>query len=468
MKLSQISPRSSFITAILKIFELEETERYKFYIGALTFFCVIASYSLTNVLQSIVFTAMVGYEYVPVAKLFTLFIFTFAILIDAALVDRFKRYQIFIIYSSIFSLLGFVFAYLLGLPDIGMDNTVQSTNRWLAWAFFVYIEGFMPFIVGVFWALLSSINIPKSAERTYGLIVACSKAGGALSTLAAYILLTYPIMWGIEYSDTEKIQILVAANAVFLGLAPLVLTLMIRKVKLSELKGYQQIIDPTNIKTGIVAGFKMFATKPYVLGIFLLLFFCEALNEVVTYQRLKVVVEQSGGAHNLSIISAALFWQVFVMHVIGFFIAIIGTNGSLRLFGIRASIMIMPIITAILVFFYIILEDPTLIIVLYIVLHALNYTIGMPMRESLYVVTSRDIQFKAKFAIDVFGLKCSKGFGHLFNYMNNRYILTLLGAQATIFATNIFFVVILVLWVLVAFLTGKRYSKAIERNELIK
>lgn len=464
----QSSIKFSFGKALLKIFELEEKERYKFYIGAVVFFCVIASYSLTNVLQSIVFTAMVGYEYVPIAKLFTLFIFTFAIMIDAALVDRFKRYQIFIIYSTVFSLLGFVFAYLLGLPEIGMANTTPDKYRLLAWFFFIYIEGFMPFIVGVFWALLSSINIPKSAERTYGLIVSCSKAGGALSALGAYLLLTSTTTFGVLINDAEKIQLLVAANAVFLGLAPLSLALMIRKIKISELKGYQQMIDPSNIKTGIIAGFKIFAKKPYVLGIFLLLFCCEALNEVVTYQRLKVVVEQTGGGKNLAIMSAALFWQIFIMHVVGFFIAIIGTNGLLRSFGTRACIMLLPIITAILIGAYIVLQDPTLIIVLYIVLHALNYTIGMPMRESLYVVTSRDIQFKAKFAIDVFGLKCSKGFGHLFNYANTKYILAFLGAQATVMATNVFFIVILSLWMVVAYLTGKRYNEAIEKNELIK
>lgn len=457
----------SMIGALLRVFALEEKERYKFYIGAVVFFCVIASYSLGNVLQSIIFTAMVGYEYVPIAKLLTLFLFTFAIFVDAALVDRFKRYQIFIIYATIFSICGFILAYCLGLPEMGLDNKVQDKGRVLAWVFFMYIEGFMPFIVGVFWAMLSSINIPKSAERTYGLIVASSKLGGMMSALLAYWILNQAIS-DIGWNDTEKIQSLVAINAIFLGLAPLGLALMIRKIKIAELKGYQQMIDPSEIKTGIVAGLKVFIKKPYVLGIFLLLFCCEALNEVVTYQRLKVVVEQTGGSNNLSGMSAALFWQIFIMHAVGFFIAIVGTNSLLRSFGTRACVLLMPVVTTILVVSYIILQDPALIIVLYIVLHSLNYTIGMPMRESLYVVTSRDIQFKAKFAIDVFGLKCSKGFGHLFNYLNSRYLVTMFGVGASVMATNIFFVLILFLWIIVAYFTGKKYSQAIVNNEIIK
>ena len=114
------------------------------------------------------------------------------------------------------------------------------------------------------------------------------------------------------------------------------------------------------------------------------------------------------------------------------------------------------------------MHDTSLIIVVFVVIHALNYTIGTPMRESLYIVTSRDIQFKAKFAIDVFGLKCSKGFGHFFNYVNTRYITTILGVGAASAATSVFFAVILTIWITTAFLTGKKYSEAIAENKVLR
>ena len=53
---------------------------------------------------------------------------------------------------------------------------------------------------------------------------------------------------------------------------------------------------------------------------------------------------------------------------------------------------------------------------------AMGYTINTPIRESLYIVASKDIQFKAKFTVDAIGLKFARSSGQGFNYFNTHII----------------------------------------------
>ncbi len=91
----------------------------------------------------------------------------------------------------------------------------------------------------------------------------------------------------------------------------------------------------------------------------------------------------------------------------------------MRVLGTRVCVFIMPTLTLILALVYIITGIDSIIIWLYIVIKAMSYTIGTPIRESLYIVTDKDIQFKAKFAIDALGIKLARNTGQVFNYITN-------------------------------------------------
>ena len=158
--------------------------------------------------------------------------------------------------------------------------------------------------------------------------------------------------------------------------------------------------------------------------------------------------------------------QIVYMQTIGFFISIFFTNGLMRFFGTRYCLFIMPFITLIFSFIYIILKNDQLIIWLYILSKAMYYTLGAPIRESLYIVTTKDIQFKAKFVIDALGIKLARNTGQSLNYGLNL-ISKHLGQTVSILAVNFLFISIPLLWIVVAFYVSNIYQKTIDNDELI-
>jgi ATP/ADP translocase len=98
----------------------------------------------------------------------------------------------------------------------------------------------------------------------------------------------------------------------------------------------------------------------------------------------------------------------------------------------------------------------------YILLKALNYAFASPLRESLYIPTTKLIKFKSKSWIDSFGTKFAKSVGATYSGISANLIGT-----AAVLSNSIFFAVIIGLWMIVANLLGRRYEVAVEKGEVI-
>ena len=95
-------------------------------------------------------------------------------------------------------------------------------------------------------------------------------------------------------------------------------------------------------------------------------------------------------------------------------------------------------------------------------IRSIHYAFSYPVRESLYILTVRDIKFKSKSWIDAFGSKFAKSTGSMFNFMTEGLSIPLF------FTAQIFlFSGIIGVWVVVAYLLGTRFEKAVARNEVI-
>ena len=95
-------------------------------------------------------------------------------------------------------------------------------------------------------------------------------------------------------------------------------------------------------------------------------------------------------------------------------------------------------------------------------LRAINYGFSYPVRESLYIPTVKEIKFKSKSWIDAFGTKFAKSSGSGMNFF-----VEYLGSAFLFTAYSIFFASIISIWTLAAYLLGKRFEKAVARNEVI-
>jgi len=145
-----------------QLFDVETHERTKLFFLTAAFFFVIGGYTVAKELKDAIFMHIVGKEYIPIARTMVMFALMPAIFCYSKLVDRMRRYQLLNFFSIFFAISGLIFAYLIGHPTIGLANTNTGPHRWFGWLFYLFVEGYSPFLVSVFWAFANSITGPAT------------------------------------------------------------------------------------------------------------------------------------------------------------------------------------------------------------------------------------------------------------------------------------------------------------------
>ena len=449
------------------LFDVEPHERLKLLLLSVTFFFIIASYTIIKELKDSIFVAIVGKGYIPYAKTCSMLVLVPAIIFYSFLVDRLRRYHLLYFYSIFYGFIGLIFTFFLQHPTIGLMNTDTSPSRLFGWLFYFFGEGYSPFMVSVFWAFANSVTNPEEAKKNYGLMVSGSKLGGMFSAGLAWILLsnTNPFARYIS-SDVARHQALLAFSFVLLLFVPLVIMLLIKKVSGRYLHGYEaayrvekERYKAGDEKTGFWAGLYMFIKYPYLLGIFCMVFFYELINVVLNYQRLGIAQANSA---SISEVSSILFKIIFLTHLVGFLISFFGTKILLNKLGERLCLLLIPALTGLLLFYFMFNYSGFGLLTVFIIMRAINYGFSYPVRESLYIPTVKEIKFKSKSWIDGFGTKFAKtgasGFNILAEYLGEGLIFS---------AYCFFFASIIAIWLFAAYLLGKRFEKAISQNEVI-
>jgi len=472
--------------AFESLFKVDRNERLKLLLLSVSFFFIIGGYTIIKELKDSVFLNIVGDDYVPAAKIISMIVLIPAILFYSFLVDKIRRYHLLYVYSILYGILGLIFTYYLGDPVIGIANTESNPSRIFGWLFYFFVEGFSPFIVSVFWAFSNSITSPEAAKKNYGFMVSGSKLGGMITSFFAWKLFSCEKAYSkIIFTPISKHQILLASASILLLFIPMLIHLLMKKVPGRFLHGYEAVYRAEKEKivelkedkekkqlssSGLMGyilsklppGLLMIIQQPYVLGIYGIIFFYELINVVLSYQRILLAKKAS---QNISELNCLLFEQVFMIHFFGFVISILGTNTLLRKFGERKCLLLVPTITGIFLFifsFYKALNIATV----FIVLRTLNYAFGYPLRESLYIPTIKDIKFKSKSWIDTFGSKFARGLGSVYN-IGAKMTFNTFGISMFIGLQSLFFSITIGFWIFTAYMLGKRYDKAIKKNEVI-
>ena len=327
------------------LFEIEPHERMKLFFLSLLYFLVVGAYTMTRDLKSAIFLGTVGKEYIPWVKVVSMITLVPAIFFYSQLVDRIRRYQLLIFYSTVFGVANLIFAYYIGHPTIGIPNTDAQPTRLFGWLFYCFVEGYSPFVVSVFWALANSVNSPAEAKRNYGYMVAGSKFGGMVAAALAWYIFGLSAQLASPYlTHVTAHQMILVISTMFLALVPIVSILFIRMVPGYLMHGYEAAYklekqkSPAS-KPSTFSGLEMFGKYPYVLGIFGMIFFYETVSTVLGYLRLGVA---EAGAGSISDVSKVLFEIAFKAHFVGFIISLIGTQALLSRLGTRICLMLIP------------------------------------------------------------------------------------------------------------------------------
>lgn len=449
-------------------------ERIKIFFISCAFFFVIGAYTLIKELKDSVFVHTVGTEYLPLVKPISIVFLIPLVLIYSTLVDALRRYQLLYVYTAIYGIIGLVCVFFLGHPTIGILNTNTGPHRLFGWFFYLFVEGYVPFVVSLMWAFVNSISTPDAVKNNYIVITACSKAGGMLTAGFAWWFLRMYTGANAYLSDAASYQVLLTVSSMLLLCVPFVIFLLMRMVPKRYFHGYEAAYQVEKKRErqekkeshgfvswlfGIWRGLALLIRYPYVLGIFGMIFFWEIINVVFNFLRLSIGQAETKGAAEFGVF---LYEQAMFSHIIGLCIVLVGTGTVIRLVGERWSLILVPVLTGSVIGYYLTIQTALAAKIAYVIMRAINFAFAYPLRESLYIPTTKAMKFKSKSWIDSFGAKFSKSVG-------STYTAAVSGiAKAAAFQVHVvFFAFLIALWTIMAHFLGRRFEKAVENDEVV-
>lgn len=459
---------SRFLRSLLSI---DPQDRYKLLFLTLSFMLIIGGYTVVRTLRDVLFVSIVGREYIPFARLCSIIMLVPGVMIFSKLVDLVKRYQLLYIYSLIYGLGGLLIALFLQHPTIGLPNDATDSSRLFGWVIYLFIEGYNPFLISVFWSFVHSVSSPESSKALYPIMVAGSKVGGMIAASLGCTILTLPLWGSGIMAQVLAHQALLTVFSLWVLCVPFCIMALLKTVPERQLHGYEaayraehetdkkERVSQTLIESlySMFAGLIMLFKYPYAMGMFAIAFFWEVINSFVSFARLDVVE----GALSCRA-TCSLLHQDFWIHVGGFLLALLGTRVLVELLGERRSLLLVPFVTGVLLAYYYSAQSAVAMGVIYVLLRVMHYAFSVPLRERLYTPTVTDIKFKSKSWIDSFGVKLSKGVGAGYNLI----CMQLSVAARTSFGIGVFGALIGI-WAVTAHLMGRAFERAVARREVI-
>lgn len=400
------------ITGIVQFFypDIQKQDIKKVSLLGLTFFFIVGSYWLLRLLKDLFFYDRLGFpidlgympnhgrELIPFAKTWSIAVVVVAVAIYTKLVDMFEKHKLFYIiagfYAIAFSLVtGVVYtATTYGNAAVGKEilKITAFSAYWLT-------ESLGSVLVALFWSFTVSSTTSDQAKRTFPFIVMLGQVGSILGSSC----LGYGIpVW----------KLLLVAICAFLSVLVTV-HYMLKVIPADQMKSDK---EEKKSKPDFFAGVRLLLTKPYLLGVFVVSTFYEIAGTIVDYQMKSQAMEAG--------LNFAKFQATYgtSVNVLSFVLALLGTSALMKKFGIRVCLMIYPLSFAIMLTgLYIVYQSgmatPTQLawaaMAVMIVVKGASYAVNNPIKEMMYIPTSKDAKFKAKGIIDMIGGRAAKGTG---------------------------------------------------------
>ena len=429
--------------------DMNKNEAKKFAICSLTFMLLIGAYWLLRTLKDALFDDLVGLAYQPKAKMFSLFVIIPLILMYTKLVDTVERHKLFYVicstYSLIFTLITYV--YVNPLPNFLPSITAMIPGSPLGWFIYVAIESFGSLSIGLFWAFMASTTSTASAKRGYALIYGV----GQLGSIGGPTLTTYAPVLGLPF--------LIMFGAAAILMVPLLIMLLMYVVPAEEMMSDPHVNATPKKRTGLLEGLRLLSTSPYLLGVLVISTIYEIVGTIMDLQ-LKLLAKQVYTTKE----TFAAFIGTFGQTTNGFALvmAFVGTGFFVRTFGVRFCLVMYPVLAGIVVGATLIYPSLWPVFIAVLMIKALSYTLNNPVKELMYIPTSKDVKFKAKSWIEAFGGRTAKAGGSVINniFAGNLTALMTFGTMASLGVIGI--------WIGIAFIVGTSYNTLIRENKIIE
>lgn len=464
------------VSSVIHFFypDLKKDEIKKFGLLSIIFFLIIGTYWLLRLLKNTIFLKVAfpeclgwapqqGCLFQPIAKFWSPFVVLVMVLIYSKLVDLVKKHQLFYIICSFYAFLFAGFAGILLLKDLyGAEYLGKFALGAMGWLSYFTIESFGSLVVALFWSFTNSITDSESAKRGFPFIVAMAQISAILGSGTLFFSGSIGSLW----------PILLLASVLVAAVIPLV-HYFITHIPAQHLVGNTTAAATEKKKEGFIEGFvsglTLLFTRSYLLGVFILSTFYEAIAQIVEYQ-MQVFASMSPAYQ--SEIAFAQFQSTYGMSIntVSFLVALLGTSYIIKRFGVRISLLIYPVIFGLtlagLLSFYVLGQSSSTLLwatfVVMVIIKGVGYAVNNPTKEMMYIPTSKDAKFKSKGWIDTFGSRFAKAGGaQVTNTF--KHSMPLLMVYGSIIGFGL-----IGIWILAALYVGYKNKQLVDKGEIIQ
>lgn len=427
---------------------LHGDELKKFVYLALGAFCLIGSFWPLKPLKESIFVNMVGSHFMPDVKMLTVAAVFAFVLVYSKIVDYFSKQRLIYAFLAFYVSVGALFMYLFAHPTIGLANTAVGSHRYIAWGFYLFVESYVTILMALYWSFVNDITSSKSAKKGYGMIVFGSQSGALVFAAVGKWMINDPAKY------VTRVPQLIGISLGLFALLGVIVYKLTHSLPPEMLRSGDEQDTKPKAQVGILEGLRILITRPYVAGMFSLMFFQEVVMTLMNFQQARLV--------ETSFLSAALrtnyyFNYTFILQIISCGMALFGTSYLHRRMGTRMSLISFPVTLLVCAGLYLFVPHLYVVTLFMILIKGLHYAFNQPVRESLYIPTSRDIKYKAKAWIDMIGMRGSK----------------FVGAQLSKFIgfapglVGGFAIGLLGCWTVMARIVGRSNENAVKKNKVI-
>ena len=378
------------------------------------------------------------------------------------LIDVYEKQQLFYVIGSFFAMIfAFVALILFGADVLGFE-AIKAINFG---PLFVGVTGSLGYLatetfgslmMALFWSFTVSSSTSDQAKRGFPFVIVLGQIGAIGASSLMFFKGKMPT-WPLYF---------VAITGIF-GLICTIKSLM-KSVPAAELTSGKA---EKKSKPDILAGLRLLLTQPYLMGVFVVSTFYEVAKVVVDMQ-MKYQASVIPG------FNFARFLGIFGMCVnsLSLLMALLGTAYVMKKYGLRVCLLLYPrmfgsCLTGI-YFYY--LTGPTVenlfwaTFVAMMIVTAVSYAVNNPVKEMMYIPTSKDAKFKAKGLVDMVGGRAGKMAG-----ANIAGALIVTGNVAASVASlmttgTLISLGVVAAWTLVAIYVGIKNAQLIKDGEIIE
>jgi len=456
-------------TSIVQYFypDIKKEEIKKITLFGLTFLFTIGSYWLLRLLKDVVlyklaFPEALGWPYgegrlwIPTVKTLSPLVVFCVVAIYTKLVDMFEKYKLFYIIVSFYVIAFSATAMVLFAQANYGDAFVGVTIlKYTGIVNYLLTESFGSVVVALFWSFTVSSTTSAQARRSFPFIVALGQLGsiGGSSLVLIKNLPTWPLFF-------------IAIG--FLICIMLTIKYLIATIPKSEMKSDR---EEKKKAPDMLGGIRLLLTKPYLIGVLVVSTFYEIAATIVDYQ-MKSQADLIPG------FDFKWFMGIFgvSINVLAFIMALLGTSTIMKKYGLRICLLIYPVsfaISLISLYAYF-MHTPSPIYLLWatfgvmVLVKAASYAVNNPVKEMMYIPTSKDAKFKAKGIVDMLGNRSAKMTGARIsgalnvpgNAIASIYNLMLYGSLISLGFIGV--------WFMAAIYVGNRNKQLVDSGEIVE